>query len=95
MDTLFTDWIALYQDPMFLKFPVAAMVLSVGAFLVTALPWTLLAWIDPPWAKRYKIQDKPFDYAILEKSKNINGIKLHIPWSDLGSWKEISNIFEK
>ena len=42
-----------------------------------------------------KIMDKSFDYAILEKSKNINGIKLHIPWSDLGSWNEISNVFEK
>ena len=42
-----------------------------------------------------KIQNKSFDYAILEKSKNIYGVKLHIPWSDLGSWKEISNIFEK
>ena len=42
-----------------------------------------------------KIQEKSFDYAILEKSKNINGIKLNIPWTDLGSWKEISNIFEK
>ena len=31
----------------------------------------------------------------MEKSKNINGIKLNIPWSDLGSWKEISNIFIK
>ena len=41
-----------------------------------------------------KIQAKSFDYAILEKSKNINGIKLNIPWSDLGSWKEISNIFK-
>ena len=41
-----------------------------------------------------KIQEKSFDYAILEKSKNINGIKLNIPWSDLGSWKEISNIFK-
>ena len=41
-----------------------------------------------------KIQPKSFDYAILEKSKNINGIKLNIPWSDLGSWKEISNIFK-
>ena len=40
-----------------------------------------------------KIQEKSLDYAILEKSKNINGIKLNIPWSDLGSWKEISNIF--
>jgi len=42
-----------------------------------------------------KIQEKSFDYAILEKTKNINGIKLNIPWSDLGSWKEISNIFKK
>jgi mannose-6-phosphate isomerase-like protein (cupin superfamily) len=31
----------------------------------------------------------------LEKSKNINGIKLNIPWSDLGSWKEISMIFQR
>ena len=42
-----------------------------------------------------KIQEKSFDYAILEKSKNINGIKLNIPWSDLGSWKEISNVFRR
>ena len=41
-----------------------------------------------------KIQAKSFDYAILEKSKNINGIKLNIPWTDLGSWKEVSNIFK-
>ena len=32
--------------------------------------------------------EKSFDYAILEKSKNINAIKLDIPWSDLGSWKK-------
>ena len=36
-----------------------------------------------------------FDYAILEKSKDINAIKLNIPWSDLGSWKEICNMFNK
>ena len=42
-----------------------------------------------------KLKEKSFDYAILEKSKNINGIKLNIPWSDLGSWKEISSIFKK
>jgi len=42
-----------------------------------------------------KIRDESFDYAILEKSKNINAIKLNIPWSDLGSWKEIANIFKK
>ena len=42
-----------------------------------------------------KLKEKSFDHAILEKSKNINSIKLNIPWSDLGSWKEISNIFKK
>jgi len=42
-----------------------------------------------------KISEKSFDYAILEKSKNINGIKLNIPWTDLGSWKEISKLFIK
>ena len=33
-----------------------------------------------------KAVEKSFDYAILEKSKNINAIKLDIPWTDLGSW---------
>ena len=39
--------------------------------------------------------EKSFDYAILEKSKDINAIKLDIPWSDLGNWSEISRIFHK
>ena len=39
--------------------------------------------------------EKSFDYAILEKMKNINAIKLDIPWSDLGSWREISKIYKK
>ncbi len=42
-----------------------------------------------------KIQDKSFDYAILEKSDNINAIRLKIRWSDLGSWYEISNIYKE
>ncbi len=42
-----------------------------------------------------KASSKSFDYAILEKAKEINGIKLNIPWSDLGSWKEILKIFNK
>ena len=36
-----------------------------------------------------------FDYAILEKTKQINAIKLNIPWSDLGSWKEICKMYDK
>ena len=42
-----------------------------------------------------KSVEKSFDYAILEKNKNINAIKLDIPWSDLGSWREISKIYNK
>jgi mannose-1-phosphate guanylyltransferase/mannose-6-phosphate isomerase len=42
-----------------------------------------------------KNKAKSFDYAILEKTKKINAIKLDIPWSDLGSWKEILKMFDK
>ena len=42
-----------------------------------------------------KTVNKSFDYAILEKTKKINAIKLNIPWSDLGSWKEICRMYEK
>ncbi len=41
-----------------------------------------------------KSVEKSFDYAILEKTKKINAIKLDIPWSDLGSWEEISKIYK-
>ena len=39
--------------------------------------------------------EKSFDYAILEKTKKIYAIKLDIPWSDLGSWREISKIYKR
>ena len=42
-----------------------------------------------------KATAKSFDYAILEKTKQINAIKLDIPWSDLGSWKEICKMYNK
>ena len=42
-----------------------------------------------------KNPSKSFDYAILEKTKKINAIKLNVNWSDLGSWKEILLMFEK
>ncbi len=42
-----------------------------------------------------KCETISFDYAILEKSKDINAINLNIPWSDLGSWKEICKIYNK
>jgi mannose-1-phosphate guanylyltransferase/mannose-6-phosphate isomerase len=42
-----------------------------------------------------KATAKSFDYTILEKAKQINAVKLDIPWSDLGSWKEILKMYEK
>jgi len=42
-----------------------------------------------------KSVEKSFDYAILEKTKQINAIKLDIPWSDLGGWKEILKMYDK
>tara|TARA_B100000424_G_scaffold269679_1_gene267135 strand:- start:545 stop:1735 length:1191 start_codon:yes stop_codon:yes gene_type:complete len=40
-----------------------------------------------------KAPAKSFDYAILEKTKDIYAIKLDVPWSDLGSWKEICKMY--
>ena len=40
-----------------------------------------------------KATAKSFDYAILEKTKKINAIKLDILWSDLGSWSEICKMY--
>ena len=42
-----------------------------------------------------KLTDISFDYAILEKSINIYGVKLNIPLTDLGNWKEIWKFFKK
>jgi len=36
-----------------------------------------------------------FDYSILEKSQDINAIKLNLPLIDLGNWKEIWKFFKK
>jgi len=45
--------------------------------------------------KKFFIKSIPrsFDYAILEKTNDINAIKLDVPWSDLGSWKEICKMY--
>ncbi len=41
------------------------------------------------------VNSKSFDYAILEKTKNINGIMLNISWTDFGNWKEILKNYNK
>lgn len=57
----FNTLLGWYSDPMFLQLPVATLLLSLIAFLLFSLPWTLLAWFDPAWARPYKVQQAPFD----------------------------------
>ena len=46
--------------------------------------------------KHFKnLNEISFDYAILEKNKDINAIKLNLPLTDLGNWKEIWKFFKK
>ena len=42
-----------------------------------------------------KLWEISVDYAILEKSKHVYGIKLNIQWTDLGNWREISKIYDR
>ena len=42
-----------------------------------------------------KIKEISFDYAILERAKDVNGIKLNISLVDLGNWVEIWKFFKK
>ena len=41
-----------------------------------------------------KIDAISFDYAVLEKVKEINSISLNISWSDLGNWNEIFKVLK-
>ena len=65
----------------------------ISLVIFTALCAMLLAPSDKTLF--IKATAKSFDYAILEKTKQINAIKLDIPWSDLGSWKEILKMYDK
>ena len=42
-----------------------------------------------------KVKEISFDYAVLEKSRDINGIKLNSSLTDLGNWKEVWNFYKK
>jgi len=54
------SWISLYQEPMFWLYPMGTLAISIVAFLLFALPYTLLAWMDPPALRRFKVQSGPF-----------------------------------
>lgn len=58
------DWATVagwYTEQRFFEFPLAMLAFSVGVFFLLALPGTILAWFDPPWARRWAIQSTPFN----------------------------------
>ncbi|WP_339905004.1 sterol desaturase family protein [Pseudomonas guineae] len=59
---VFAYWGEFYNDPWFWQFPMATLAFSMAAFLTVALPWTLVAWLDPVSLRKYKIQQKPFEF---------------------------------
>lgn len=47
------DW---YRDPLFFYFPVCGTLVSMGAFMLWAIPLTWIAAREPAWAAKYRIQ---------------------------------------
>ncbi|MFV8570626.1 hypothetical protein ACNQ6O_05360 [Marinobacter sp. SBS5] len=45
-----------YNDPWFWQFPMATLEISMAAFLTVALPWTIVAWIDPISLRKYEMR---------------------------------------
>ena len=58
---VFSYWQGFYTDPWFWQFPMATLAISIAAFLLVAIPWTIIAWQDPFALRKYKIQSKPFE----------------------------------
>ena len=56
--SVWDDFLQLYQDPLFVWFPVATVGVSMAAFMLFALPLTAIAAADPAWARPYRIQSR-------------------------------------
>ena len=63
IQAIINDYMTFYSDPWFWWFPAATLGLSLVAFLTFALPWTWLAYIEPRWLAKYRIQNKPIEVA--------------------------------
>ena len=54
----FYDLLAPWRDPLFLRFPIASILIGMLAFMLFALPFTWLAAANPPGLLRYRIQNR-------------------------------------
>lgn len=55
---MLNGWLDAYQDPLFWWFGIGTLLVSVGAFLLFAVPFSLIAWKDPPGLRKYRIQER-------------------------------------
>jgi len=53
-----TALVDTYRDPLFVPFAIGSIAVSVVAFVAFAAPLTWLAWRDPDWARRYRLQSR-------------------------------------
>lgn len=58
---MFDSLLEAYTSPLFFYLPVLTTLVSMGAFLLLATPYTLLSWVNPPSLRPYRIQDKTHD----------------------------------
>lgn len=61
IETVIHDYSTVLVDPWFWLFPAATLGISFVAFMTFALPWTLLAYLEPKWLKPYRIQAKTIE----------------------------------
>lgn len=79
MTDLIAAVFATYQDPRFWFIPVATVLLSMGSFLLFAVPLTLLAARDPAWARRWRIQTTRGAPGLSDRDAEARGILVQGP----------------
>lgn len=79
MTDLLQAALASYHDPRFWRVPVATVLLSMAAFLVFAVPLTLLAMRDPAWARRWRIQTRRGAAGLSDEDAAARGILVQGP----------------
>lgn len=79
MNDLLTAALASYQDPRFVWVPITTVLLSLGAFLVFAVPLTWLAARDPDWARRWRIQTTRGARGLSDRDAEARGILVQGP----------------
>ncbi|MGC5327438.1 sterol desaturase family protein [Brevibacillus sp. SYSU BS000544] len=52
------DYINMYKEPLFWYFPIATALISMIAFSLVSIPLTWIAYKQPRWAEKYRIQEK-------------------------------------